>query len=135
MLETGMYPPYLKKRISCGTGHLSNRLVAGFLEKIYTEQLQDIWLCHLSNDNNHPYSWLFRGKVTYSDLCYPGNTRSHQLGGYAPAGRPETYQQTKTKRNLREEKRSISIDWDASPVAKLEIIPNTPAKIDLASIR
>ncbi len=54
MLQFGMYPPYLKKRISCGTGHLSNRQAADFLTKIYAKKLEEIWLCHLSNDNNHP---------------------------------------------------------------------------------
>lgn len=54
MLRSGSYPQYLKNRIVCGTGHLSNRQAADFLAKIYSEQLNDIWLCHLSNDNNHP---------------------------------------------------------------------------------
>jgi phosphoribosyl 1,2-cyclic phosphodiesterase len=54
MLQNGSYPAYLKKRITCGTGHLSNREAADFVVKVYSEQLADIWLCHLSNDNNHP---------------------------------------------------------------------------------
>ena len=54
MLQNGSYPSYLKKRITCGTGHLSNREAADFVVKVYSEQLSDIWLCHLSNDNNHP---------------------------------------------------------------------------------
>lgn len=54
MLQNGSYPAYLKKRITCGTGHLSNREAADFVVKVYSEQLSDIWLCHLSNDNNHP---------------------------------------------------------------------------------
>lgn len=54
MLRFGTYPEYLKNRITSGTGHLSNRLAAEFLVKVYSEKLNDIWLCHLSNDNNHP---------------------------------------------------------------------------------
>lgn len=54
MLRGGSYPAYLKNRITCGTGHLSNRLAAEFLPKVYSEEMSDIWLCHLSNDNNHP---------------------------------------------------------------------------------
>lgn len=54
MLQTGSYPHYLKKRISCGTGHLSNHYSAEFVASIYHENLKNIWLCHLSQDNNHP---------------------------------------------------------------------------------
>ena len=35
-------------------GHLSNRLTAEFIASIYTEKMKNIWLCHLSQDNNHP---------------------------------------------------------------------------------
>lgn len=54
MLRNGRYPYMLKQRISCGTGHLSNRLSAEFIKSIYSDKLKNIWLCHLSQDNNHP---------------------------------------------------------------------------------
>lgn len=54
MLENGHYPAHLKQRISNGRGHLSNHLSAEFLGSIYNESLKNIWLCHLSQDNNHP---------------------------------------------------------------------------------
>ena len=54
MLQTGKYPYYLKQRIANGMGHLSNRLSAQFIANIYNEQMKNIWLCHLSQDNNHP---------------------------------------------------------------------------------
>lgn len=54
MLQAGKYPYYLKQRIGNGMGHLSNRLSAQFIASIYSENLQNIWLCHLSQDNNHP---------------------------------------------------------------------------------
>lgn len=54
MLQAGRYPYYLKQRIGNGMGHLSNRLSAEFIASIYNEQMQNIWLCHLSQDNNHP---------------------------------------------------------------------------------
>lgn len=54
MLQNGRYPYYLKRRISSGMGHLSNRLSAEFIASIYNKNLQNIWLCHLSQDNNHP---------------------------------------------------------------------------------
>lgn len=54
MLSTGHYPTHLKERICNGMGHLSNHQSADFLNSIYNEQLKNIWLCHLSQDNNRP---------------------------------------------------------------------------------
>ncbi len=54
MLQTGKYPHYLKQRIGNGMGHLSNRISAEFIASIYNEHMRNIWLCHLSQDNNHP---------------------------------------------------------------------------------
>ncbi|MDL2214836.1 MBL fold metallo-hydrolase [Dysgonomonas sp. OttesenSCG-928-M03] len=54
MLENGRYPYVLKKRIASGMGHLSNRLTGELLCSIYHDNLNEIWLCHLSHDNNHP---------------------------------------------------------------------------------
>ena len=54
MLKTGAYPAFLKERVSSATGHLSNRYTADFIASIYTPALKNIWLCHLSRDNNHP---------------------------------------------------------------------------------
>lgn len=54
MLHNGHYPYYLKQRISNGSGHLSNRETAEFLANNYSSNLRNIWLCHLSGDNNHP---------------------------------------------------------------------------------
>lgn len=54
MLEKGSYPLHLKQRITCGTGHLSNRQTADFLANNFSSKLRNIWLCHLSGDNNNP---------------------------------------------------------------------------------
>ena len=54
MLKMGPYPQHLKVRISSSNGHMSNRNTADFLAENMTEQLKNIWLCHLSKDNNHP---------------------------------------------------------------------------------
>jgi phosphoribosyl 1,2-cyclic phosphodiesterase len=54
MLWSGSYPQFLKERVSSPTGHLSNREAADFLATHYHPGLKDIWLCHLSRDNNHP---------------------------------------------------------------------------------
>ena len=54
MLENGTYPEYLKNRIKLPTGHLDNTDTACFVSEIYSEKLRNIFLCHLSNDNNTP---------------------------------------------------------------------------------
>ena len=54
MLRMGNYPQYLKERIISRTGHMSNTDTAEFLAENISENLQYIWLCHLSKDNNHP---------------------------------------------------------------------------------
>ena len=50
----GTYPAFLKERVASPTGHLSNREAAEFLATHYNTGLKNIWLCHLSRDNNHP---------------------------------------------------------------------------------
>lgn len=54
MLRNGSYPHILKKRITSGYGHLSNVSTGKFLADIFSKRLSEVWLCHLSNDNNHP---------------------------------------------------------------------------------
>ena len=54
MLQNGPYPLYLQQRIQCGTGHLSNAQCAATLVENYTNRLKHVWLCHLSEENNHP---------------------------------------------------------------------------------
>ncbi len=54
MLQFGTYPAFLKERVASPTGHLSNRETADFLATHYDPKLKDVWLCHLSRDNNHP---------------------------------------------------------------------------------
>ena len=54
MLLGGPYPEYLKKRILSGTGHLSNKNCGMALAENMSEHLKHVWLCHLSEENNHP---------------------------------------------------------------------------------
>ena len=54
MLKGGPYPEYLKKRILSGTGHLSNDDCGKALAENMSEHLKHVWLCHLSEENNHP---------------------------------------------------------------------------------
>lgn len=54
MLQGGRYPAILKQRIKSGTGHLSNHQTAKALSDNFHENLRNVWLCHLSEENNHP---------------------------------------------------------------------------------
>lgn len=54
MLMQGPYPAYLKGRISGQQGHLSNREAGELLANSSSPALRHVWLCHLSEENNHP---------------------------------------------------------------------------------
>lgn len=54
MLKQGPYPVYLQERILSNTGHLSNDACAEAIANNATEKLRHVWLCHLSEENNHP---------------------------------------------------------------------------------
>lgn len=54
MLQSGPYPQYLKSRILSPNGHLSNTECGKTLAENMTEKLKHVWLCHLSEENNHP---------------------------------------------------------------------------------
>ena len=54
MLRTGSYPDFLKERVSSPLGHLSNDEAAELLARTYHPGMKNVWLCHLSKDNNHP---------------------------------------------------------------------------------
>lgn len=54
MLRDGAYPEYLKARIANDNGHMDNAATAAYIARIYTPELRNIYLCHLSHDNNTP---------------------------------------------------------------------------------
>ena len=54
MLLNGPYPTYLKQRILSPRGHQSNEVCGQLLERNWHEGLRNIWLCHLSLENNEP---------------------------------------------------------------------------------
>lgn len=54
MLLNGFYPPHLKTRVSGKQGHMDNRHTGDFLANNYHEDLDFIYLCHLSKENNTP---------------------------------------------------------------------------------
>lgn len=54
MLDEGHYPEYLKNRVRGEKGHLDNVVAAQFVKDHYHSDLEYVFLCHLSNDNNTP---------------------------------------------------------------------------------
>lgn len=64
MLKNGPYPKTLKERITSGSGHLSNNQTASLLLENLHPDLSHVWLCHLSEENNHPE--LARKTIEYT---------------------------------------------------------------------
>ena len=54
MLLNGPYPTYLKERILSPRGHQSNVTCGELIARNYHEGLRNIWLSHLSLENNDP---------------------------------------------------------------------------------
>lgn len=54
MLDRGRYPYFLKKRISGGKGHLSNRQALELFRSCKPSYMSHLLLSHLSRDNNSP---------------------------------------------------------------------------------
>lgn len=54
MVQNGPYPDFLKVRILSDKGHLSNKNCGQAIVDNMSECLENIWLCHLSEENNHP---------------------------------------------------------------------------------
>ena len=69
MLLAGSYPEYLKQRILRDTGHLDNAVCGEYVGRIASAQLRNLFLCHLSEDNNTPEKAL---EATRSALLAKG---------------------------------------------------------------
>ena len=54
MLLNGPYPTYLKQRILSPKGHQSNTTCGRLLAENYHDQMRNVFLCHLSHENNDP---------------------------------------------------------------------------------
>lgn len=54
MLLSGPYPRHLKDRIASNSGHLCNTACGEALSNYASPKLRYVWLCHLSEENNHP---------------------------------------------------------------------------------
>lgn len=75
MLETGIYPYQLKKRIAGEFGHISNEVCGELLSKILHDDLKWIVLAHLSQENNYERLALESVKleISISDNKYRAN--------------------------------------------------------------
>lgn len=54
MLMNGSYPYDLKMRVRSEHGHMSNDMCSDSIKKFYHRGLRNIFLCHLSENNNTP---------------------------------------------------------------------------------
>jgi phosphoribosyl 1,2-cyclic phosphodiesterase len=54
LLQHGRYPYYLRRRVAGPTGHLSNSQAAGILARSAKGANTEVWLAHLSKENNSP---------------------------------------------------------------------------------
>ena len=54
MLRQSRYPSHLRNRVAGPQGHLSNSQAAGILVKHVKDEGVDVWLAHLSKENNTP---------------------------------------------------------------------------------
>lgn len=54
MVLNGLYPRHLQRRIMSSTGHLSNGQAAAILMRYVRRNGVDVWLAHLSQNNNTP---------------------------------------------------------------------------------
>nr|WP_312508697.1 MBL fold metallo-hydrolase [Pseudomonas luteola] len=55
MLDEGLYPYFLKARVSGSHGHLSNQQAASLVCRLQCDALQHLVLAHLSEKNNRPH--------------------------------------------------------------------------------
>jgi phosphoribosyl 1,2-cyclic phosphodiesterase len=84
MLENGPYPLFLKKRIKSKIGHLSNTAAAELIYKSADSRLKDVFLAHLSENNNQPflaYNTLYNKIRERDDL---GNLNVYLTSRYKP---------------------------------------------------
>lgn len=83
MLVTGPYPKELKERILTQHGHLSNEQTSALLRRARHDGLRDVYLCHLSANNNTPSLAFEAAKKTLESMgsraslhCLPRSSAS-----------------------------------------------------------
>ena len=76
MLMGGPYSHELKMRICQGHGHLSNDQCSDAIRRFYHKGLKNIFLCHLSENNNLPELAFRSAKAALDGLGVPEGTVS-----------------------------------------------------------
>lgn len=71
MLMAGPYPYELKMRICKGHGHLSNDECARVLREVVHPRMHNIFLCHLSENNNTPAAAFATSSAALADVGVP----------------------------------------------------------------
>ena len=69
MLLQGPYPADLKRRIMDGNGHLSNDECASAVKRFCHKGLRNLFLCHLSENNNTPRLAFDTTAAALEELC------------------------------------------------------------------
>ncbi|MBR3566615.1 MAG: MBL fold metallo-hydrolase [Paludibacteraceae bacterium] len=84
MLLNGPYPSYLKERILSERGHQSNKVCAQLLADNFHDGIRNIFLCHLSHENNTPEEALdtVANKLTLYDIDVGGAVNLEALEQY-----------------------------------------------------
>jgi phosphoribosyl 1,2-cyclic phosphodiesterase len=71
MLMAGSYPPFLKRRVGGGWGHLANSAAAALALSLQAAGLKQVVAAHLSEQNNKPE--LAREALSGALGCLPGD--------------------------------------------------------------
>lgn len=98
LLHQGRYPYFLKRRISGGQGHLSNRQALDLFRKHRSKTLNYLFLSHLSKDNNCPDLAVglfnrYAGKTEVILASRYGETALYRLDTDTTSDRPSLPQQ------------------------------------------
>ncbi len=86
MLMSGPYTHELKMRIMNGRGHLSNDECAGAVRRFWHPGLRNLFLCHLSGNNNTPRLAYEATAAVLRELQCPGSLSLRPLPRTSPSG-------------------------------------------------
>lgn len=80
MLKNGKYPHHLQQRIISDSGHLSNEECARYLVRYIGNNTKEIYLAHLSDENNSPEKALstVKGVLEEHDIHFDNIHIAHQ---------------------------------------------------------
>lgn len=85
MLLSGPYPQTLRERIYGGHGHLSNDECGNALRKMWHPGLKNVFLCHLSENNNTPSLAYDSAKAALDEVAPAGSVYLRCLPRTSPS--------------------------------------------------